>query len=197
MRKSASKVGSFPRPRDCADRPVHYAGNLQIAASFFIVLGLCFALVLSVFTAILGLVPSRRAEGSRPEGEAVETREERRKEAREEAREERQFRSRRSRNTPYVTALLLACLYTGILMQLLAQFFGVLGLTLNATPDQATAVSYRPNTDVDLRIDNFQADSWAVGKGLSTYATIAWTSAAACAAVASTVFRRPSFPKLV
>lgn len=89
--------------------------------------------------------------------------------------------------------MLLACLYAGALTQILAQYFGVLGLTVNATPTADTAKGVVNDNDWN----NFQADSWAIGEGLSTYATIAWTSALASAAVATTVFRTPRFTKLL
>lgn len=100
----------------------------------------------------------------------------------------------RSVYIPYVVLALLVFLYAGILTQILAQFFGVLGLTVNATPkatDEAKAII---QFDAEIK---FQADTWAIGKGLSTYATIAWASAAACAAVATALFRTPRYPKVV
>lgn len=95
--------------------------------------------------------------------------------------------------TPYVVVALLTCLYAGILTQILAQYFGVLGLTVNATPNAASARDAVGFTDYIY----FQADSWAIGKGLSTYATTAWASAVACAAVATALFRRPRYPKML
>jgi hypothetical protein len=40
----------FVQIADTESSIVHYAGNLQIAASFFLGLGLCFTLVLSLLT---------------------------------------------------------------------------------------------------------------------------------------------------
>lgn len=100
----------------------------------------------------------------------------------------------RSPYTPYVVLALLTCLYAGILTQILAQYFGVLGLTVNATPkdkDSAQAAIQ------DTNYGNFMVDTWAIGRGLSTYATIAWASAVACAAVAKVLFRTPRYPKLL
>lgn len=89
---------------------------------------------------------------------------------------------------------LLTCLYAGILTQILAQYFGVLGLTINATPkDKDSAKTAVQDTDYD----NFMVDTWAIGKGLSTYATVAWASAVACATIAKALFRTPRYPKLL
>ena len=99
----------------------------------------------------------------------------------------------RSPFAPYVVAVLLGCLYLGALLQLLAQYFGVLGLTVNATPTVDTAVGAVRNSDYN----NFLADSWAIGRGLSTFATLAWTSALACAGLATTMFRTPRYAKVV
>jgi hypothetical protein len=175
---------------------VHYAGNLQIAASVMLTLGLVFALVLSLFTTVLGLAaPSESArhhDHDRHQQEGVSTSKEASEETREHSNPSRRTWTR-STATPYVVALLLACLYAGSALQILAQYFGVLGLTVNATPTYGTAQSFQKNATLGFYV----ADSWAIGKGLSTYATTAWASATFCAAVATTVFRRPRFPKLL
>jgi hypothetical protein len=79
------------------------------------------------------------------------------------------------------------------LLQVLAQFFGVLGLTVNATPNAGDASQDQPDTTSD----NFVAQDWVIDKALSTYATIAWTSALLCALIATSIFRRPRFSKIL
>jgi hypothetical protein len=78
-------------------------------------------------------------------------------------------------------------------MQFIAQFFGVLGLTMNATPTAADVVGNQPNGT----LSNFAAQSWVVDRALSSYATVAWTAALGCAAVTTMMFRTPKFVKLL
>jgi hypothetical protein len=166
---------------------VHYAGNLQIAASFFLVLGLPLALVLSVFTVIAGIAPSV---AGHHHGEK------RRESLTDETPSNDKSRRRAwvsSPATPFIVAALLACLCIGATMQILAQFFGVLGLTVNATPTALTS----QGTQKNATLANYVAGSWAIGDGLSIYATTAWASALACTAVATTVFRTPRWSKLL
>ena len=167
-------------------RSVHYAGNLQIAAAIFVSLGLCMTLALSLITMRLAVRPSKRSSSPAEVSTATV----------DDLAEQNSLQSPYSKHlphTPYVVAVLLACLYIGAVTQVLAQYFGVLGLTVNATPNADTAVG----TVHDSDYNHFVADSWAVGQGLSTYATIAWTSALSCAAVATLVLRTPRFAKLL
>ena len=177
---------------------VHYAGNLQIAASFFITSGLCLALVLSIFTVTASLLSSSEAPASyRQRGskatEACQTELNEQPEQSTQPGHKSSKPSARSKATPYVVSVLLSCLYVGAVMQILAQCFGVLGLTVNATPSAQSAKDTVHNSDWVY----FVADSWAIGKGSSMYATTAWASALACAALATTVFRTPRFPKIL
>jgi hypothetical protein len=156
---------------------VHYAGNLQIAASVFIGLGLIFSLALFV----VPLVPrweSSVAASDRAEGEE-------RHEHHEKPRETAPI-------TSYVVFMLLSCLYTGALLQILAQYFGVLGLTVTATPNAKDAVQFQLDG-----ANNFMGHDWVIGRALSAFATVAWTSALFCAGIATAVFTRPRFPKLL
>jgi hypothetical protein len=91
----------------------------------------------------------------------------------------------------YIAFMLLVCLYTGSLMQILAQFFGILGLTINASLNAQDVVSAQGKPG----LNNFVAHAWVVDKALSSYATVAWTSALLCAAIATVVFRTPRFAK--
>lgn len=99
----------------------------------------------------------------------------------------------RSRSTPYVTFVLLICLYAGALMQILAQYFAILGLTVDASLTPDVLYGERQNQDENY----YSAQNWVIGRGLSTYATVTWTSSLLCAAVATSVFRTPRFPKLL
>lgn len=84
----------------------------------------------------------------------------------------------------YMAGFLLAFMYTGVLMQILAQYFGVLGLVTYGTPTAQ---------DIAGTSQGITSETWKIDKGLSTYATVAWTSALATAALAGTVFRTPTF----
>ncbi|KAI9857979.1 MAG: hypothetical protein M1813_007949 [Trichoglossum hirsutum] len=139
---------------------VHYAGNLQIASSFFITLGLIVTLTLA---AVSILSVSRTSES-----EAA------------------------PRPYPFIHPLvsfLLFCLYVGALLQFIAQFFGVLAFTINATPT--------PDQTRQKNGDDFGVNEWVIDKALSAYATVAWTSAVACALVVASGYRRSKFEKLM
>lgn len=83
-----------------------------------------------------------------------------------------------------MAGFLLAFMYVGVLMQILAQYFGVLGLVTYATPTPS---------DVAGTAQGVTGATWKIDKGLNTYATVAWTSALATAALAGTVFKTPTF----
>jgi hypothetical protein len=88
---------------------------------------------------------------------------------------------------------LLTFLYIGAALQLFAQFFGVLGLTVSASPSGRDANGYQ----TDYLLNNFDAADWVIDVALSRYATVAWTAALAAAAVATVVFKKPSIRKML
>jgi len=92
-----------------------------------------------------------------------------------------------------IVVFLLGALYIGAVLQLFAQFFGVLGLTVNASPNSRDANGDQP----DFNLNNFDAADWIIDLALSRYATVAWTSALAAAAVATVLFKTPSFKKFI
>ena len=152
------------------DALVHYAGNLQIAASVFIFFGFIFSLVM-VITLFMRFTGSTNTASQGDDSNE---------------------KPHRVSSLPRLSFLILqVCLYIGVVLQILAQFFGVLGLTINATPNAGDATAdqyYKP-------FKNFVAHDWVIGKALSTYATVAWTSALACAVIASLFFQMPRFKK--
>lgn len=91
--------------------------------------------------------------------------------------------------TPYVAAFSVCFLCIGAVLQVIAQSFGVLGLTLNASP---TPDYISTNND-----GAFGANSWVIGVALSTYATVAWTTALATAALTTLTYRLPRIGKLL
>lgn len=91
--------------------------------------------------------------------------------------------------TPYLALILLLSLYTGAILQILAQFFAILALTINATPSPAQATQ---NGSAE-----FGASAWTMDKALTAYATVAWTTALACALLTGYLYRTPRFAKLV
>lgn len=91
--------------------------------------------------------------------------------------------SRRS-SLPDVISFLVQCsLYTGALLQVFAQFFGILGLTINATPTPSEA---RANS-----LDGLGVSEWIMDKALTRYATVGWTMALACAVATNLCYRAP------
>jgi len=83
--------------------------------------------------------------------------------------------------------VLLFMLCAGAILRILAQFFGVLGLTITAT-----------GTDCSTGDQSaYGASSWMIGRALSTYTTTAWISAIATAAMTAFIYRTPRSTKLV
>lgn len=166
---------------------VHYAGNLQVTAAVFLTLALLLAIVLATFTVAAVSLPAVASDSARehdPKSADAST---------VPVTPRKRTAIPRSKATPYVTAMFLACLVIGAVTQVLAQYFGVLGLTVNATPSAADAIGAVHESDAIF----FRADSWAISRGLSVYGTTAWASAIACAVVASSVFRTPRFTKVL
>jgi hypothetical protein len=154
--------------------PVHLAGNLQIAASTFTGLGLLvsFAFGVTVFLS----KPHQRDEGA--------TAGESRKSEHHAGRGDRHH-SRRARALAFMTAILILFLLLGAALQVLAQFFGVLGLTQNATPN-ANLITQRYLSG----FGNFSAGDWILDIALVRYASVAWLSAVLCAVGAGWLFWR-------
>lgn len=164
--RNAANSASNGGEQECQE--VHYTGNLQIAASVFITLGLISLVQLTLIN-FLGADPSVNA---LDEGHASRS----------------HYHKRISPLIPYIVLMTLFSLYVGAILQVLAQFFGVLGLTVNATP---TAYQAEQNNQNFLG-----ATPWIMDKALTTYATVAWTMAVACAGLVGFVYRTPKFPKL-
>jgi Ca2+/Na+ antiporter len=155
---------------------VHYAGNLQIAASVFITLALLFSLILC----LISLKPRRQQTADAPSEQSAETKTDA-------VVHHADAKRHKSKLTPKIVILLLGSLYIGAVLQIFAQFFGILGLTLNASPNAERANGDQPT----FGLNNFSADDWTIDLALSRYATVAWTSALAAAAVATVIFRTP------
>jgi hypothetical protein len=164
---------------------VHYAGNLQIAACVFITLGLVSGLVL------LGLSVSPRSTAAPEEVTAGESAKEHHGRHHHHQGHHHHPETQSRGPAPFVVFALQLFLLIGAILQFLAQFFGVLGLTVNATPNGASAALYQYQVDDN----NFVAHDWVIGKGMGAYATTAWTTALASAFLAGSVFTMPSFPK--
>ncbi|PVH83678.1 hypothetical protein DL98DRAFT_652158 [Cadophora sp. DSE1049] len=178
--------------QECQD--VHYTGNLQIAASVFITLGLILLIPLTLANFLLGVERPKHTTPN-PAAATIST-----EEAGTEPKAASQttgplngHRSPVSKKfspwTPHLVFVLLAFLYLGAILQILAQFLGVISMTIIATPTQDQAIQ--------SNIDNLGATPWIIDKALSTYATIAWTSALACAGLVGLVYRTPRFTKLI
>ncbi|KAJ9607110.1 hypothetical protein H2200_008182 [Cladophialophora chaetospira] len=170
--------------QECQD--VHYSGNLQIAASVFITLGLLLCLVVLAGT-LLG--PTRTSEDpvQAPDDQssktptAVAT-------GSHHHHQQNAHRGRRSTVLSYMVTALMGSLYIGAVLQFVAQFFAVLGLTLTATPT--------PNQVSNNHDNLFGAKPWIMDIALTRYATVAWTTAIACAMIVGANYRTPRFERL-
>ena len=172
--------------------PVHFAGDLQIAASTFTGVGLLIAVVVSAANILLAFRPSRE------DNRADETRSGEQDDAAvqdtpQDAEHPRSHNAKRRHHvgshhalgvTPYLASTLIAFLAIGAVLQLLAQFFGVLGLSLNN--------SYTPSAVTGAAVpdfENFGANEWTLDIALTRYATVAWVSAIVCACTVGMVSR--------
>lgn len=172
---------------------MHYAGNLQIAATVFLGLSLLLTLGLSALTLALGTFkhgatnrhvrPRQKHEEIKVDDETIVVVED---DTRTPSHQRHAIHQRYSSKVPFLSAALLACLVIGSVTQLLAQYFGVLGLSVNATPTYDKTPLVQTAT-----YHFFVADSWAIDTGLSVYATTAWTSAIACAVLIASFWRLP------
>ena len=141
------------------------AGNLQIAAAAFIGFGLLLSIA---FVAVVLLSSRHRHDKGATAGEN--------REAKNHVPSTSHHRRRGGLVLPFLAAMLVLSLTIGAILQVLAQFFGVLGLTLNAsqTPDynlQTAAPGFQ----------NFGSSDWILDIALVRYASVAWLSALLCA----------------
>jgi hypothetical protein len=176
-------------------RIVHYTGNIQIASSVFITLALILLLPLTLGNFFLGLGvglgkedtthPVEAEEASSPSGAKNGAA----SQITPSTTNRHPLSKHLSPYTPYVVLITLFFLYVGAVLQILAQFFGILGMTSNATPIPSQAVQYNQG--------ELGATPWIMDKALSTYTTVAWTSALATAGLVGIVYRTPRFEKFV
>ena len=137
---------------------MHYAGNLQIAASVFITL----SLLLVVFLIAHFLATQNHADAeATTETTALPDNDN----------AEHKHRSRTHykkyhllRSHIYKTTILF--LITGASLQFLAQFFGILGLTVVATGPLG-----------ELNGGNYGAGTWSIDLALARYGSVAWLTA--------------------
>ena len=142
---------------------VHMAGNLQIAATVFTGFGL---LVSFAFLVTLFLPHHQRTAGESREAKS-------------------HAGSTAATALAILTPLLVLSLVIGAVLQVLAQFFGVLGLTLNATQNARDVISKAPGG-----FRNFGASDWVLDIALVRYASVAWLSAVLCAVGACWLYWR-------
>lgn len=162
------------------------AGNLQIAASTFTGLGLILAVVLQ----LLALLMMPAASTHRDPGETVVIVEESATESR--SKKHHPHASHNShagharpvtrRSTRILTSSLVLSLLLGAALQVLAQFFGVLSLSVLATPTAAVV-----NTIAPRGFTNFAASDWMLDIGLTRYASVAWAFSLAGAGLAGSL----------
>ncbi|CZR68332.1 uncharacterized protein PAC_18231 [Phialocephala subalpina] len=174
---------------------VHWSGNLQIAACVFITIGLILLLPISLANLLVSTNPNsankpdvdqaaQEAHDRELTSEATQV-----TKAKPRHRHSRRHHSRLSPITPYLVLLAILSLYIGASLQIFAQFFGVLGLTVNATP---TAGQVENNNS-----DFLGSTPWMMDKALTAYATVTWTLAVTAATLMGLVYRIPRWPKLI
>ncbi|KAH8654010.1 hypothetical protein BGZ60DRAFT_419140 [Tricladium varicosporioides] len=171
---------------------VHWTGNLQIAASVFITLGLILLLPLTVANAMLALGSSSSSSSPEPRTEAEAT-------ATSTTIKENHMNSNhhhpaspRHLLSPFAPSLVLLTIVffgVGALLQFTAQFFGVLAMTINGTPFPDQAVQH--NRDI------LGATPWIMDRALTSYASVAWTMALCAAVGIGLVYRLPRLEKLL
>lgn len=166
---------------------VHLAGNLQIAASTFTGLGLILAVLLQLIALVVALrSPSH---GRHDEtvvvvqgAESSTTQIKPHQHHHQPAHHGQPNPSRhRQHGTRTLTLILILSLVLGAVLQLLAQFFGVLSQTVLASP-AATVVNSLPQ--IPRGMSNFVATDWMLDIGLTRYASVAWAFSLAGGALA-------------
>ncbi|KAF8851877.1 hypothetical protein BDZ45DRAFT_678782 [Acephala macrosclerotiorum] len=163
---------------------VHWTGNLQIAASVFITLGLILLIPITAANILLGF-GSSRSSASEPGVEATSS-------SPPKPDNHAHHRQPRHKFSPFTPPLILATilfLSIGAILQFVAQFFGVLGMTINGTPFPDQAVQHNP--------DILGATPWIMDKALTAYATVAWTFAGVGAVGVGMVYRVPRWEKFL
>ena len=160
---------------------VHYSGNLQIAASVFTTLGLCLLISLTIFTSL----PNHSSWNTQTQESVSSNTETPTEPKTASTRHGNHNKTSKtvSSGVRYLVILLSFSLYTSAALQMLAQFFAILGLTLNATPTPAQATQNGTG--------NFGASSWIMDRALTQFATVAWTSSLTCAMLVDYVYHKP------
>lgn len=157
------------------DITVHYAGNLQIATCVFVTLGL----IASLGLAIAAFIPVNRRKHEKGNEAGLE-----------------QSPKPAGRSSPLLDlalSLVLLMLGIGIALQILAQFFGILGLVITATPDTENLDVQQPEPNYAV----YTSDDWIIGEGLARYATVTWVSALAALLIARVTFSTSTKAKMV
>ena len=149
---------------------MHYAGNLQIAAAVFITLSLL--LLLAFISAHFFAIRQRNgpeeeeltADGAATDGPKH----------RSNSRIPQKWRIVRA----YFYKTTVLSLWVGAILQFLAQFFGILGLTVVATGPLG-----------DVNGGNYGASTWSIDLALARYGSAAWLSALVAAGTLRSSYR--------
>lgn len=143
---------------------IHYAGNFGIASTTFIGLGLLMTLGMAIYT-LFGSQPSSSSDSSAYESEPKAP-------------------SQPSVMGSYGNLALVTFLFVGVATGLISQFYGIIGLIQ----------SFRGQGDYASSTGGGRFDEpWVQGVALSTYATLAWSFAAAAGTLAIMVWRLPQW----
>lgn len=164
------------------------AGNLQIAASTFTGLGLILAIPLQLIALFVLLRSSSHGNHSETvavvhESEAGPAHTKHHQHQPSHNWHAHPTRERQQGTRTLTTALILSFVL-GAILQLLAQFFGVLSHTVLASP-AATVVNSMPQ--IPPGMSNFLATDWILDIGLTRYASVAWAFSLAGGALAGSL----------
>jgi hypothetical protein len=159
---------------------LHFAGNLAIASTTFIGVGLILTLMMASAAVALttGSIKNENSgafvAGSRPHYQYHPS------------------HDKISLFTPYVNLFLITSFVAGAILYVLAQFYGVIGL-VQSQPDNggfATSQDYNPGP---LGSNH---EPWVQGKALTVYASIAWLASLLAAGSATLAWKLPRGDKV-
>ncbi|MCJ1385952.1 hypothetical protein MMC17_009077 [Xylographa soralifera] len=168
---------------------IHYAGNFAIAGSVFLGLGLL--LTMGMFVATMHVVfPTRRKQNDAQQARADED-EAASKAAFTESTvhvEKHERRRRRFMVMSSINFVLVMFLVVGILLTVVAQFYGILAFIQSSVNNADFATKGGNKT---------QHGPWIQGRALSVYATLGWAFAGLAAVGALSAWRLPKWDRVL
>ncbi|MCJ1248186.1 hypothetical protein MMC30_005403 [Trapelia coarctata] len=186
----ATQNDTYPESGDARlCQQIHFAGNFGIASTTFFGLSFILTLFLTVIAAHVvfrtgGHTPIHEHDNGVPKNTTTTTVEGDSSAAERRLEPTSTTRRRRAFIFSHLNLLLVASLFTGVILALISQFYGILGFIQSApnNADYATSVG-----------NSASHGPWTQGIALSRYATIAWAFATVAGFAAMGVWRLPSW----